>query len=139
MFGKFIKSAKKVQNENLMQAIVAGAMLTAAADGTIEKSERDKLDKLLTSNPQLEAFKPAEIRKVMQRYENMLDADFMVGKQKMMKEIADISDNSDHCEEVFLNMLAISKADGEIEDAELTVIREVARYLGISLEQYGLA
>jgi tellurite resistance protein len=38
MFGKFLKSAKKVQNQNLMEAIIAGTMLVAAADGEIEKS-----------------------------------------------------------------------------------------------------
>jgi tellurite resistance protein TerB len=139
MFGKFLKGAKKVSNQNLMEAIVAGTMLVASADGTVEKSELDKLDKLLTSNDNLSAFKPAEIRKVISRYQNILEADFGVGQAKMMKELADISDNSDHCEEVFLNMLAIAKADGEIEPEEKTVLTKVARSLGVSLDEYGLA
>lgn len=139
MFGKLLKSAKKVNNQNLMEAIVAGAMLVAAADGTVEKSELDKLDKLLTSNENLEAFKPADIRKVMSRYQNILEADFGVGQQKMLKELAEISDNTDHCEEVFLNMLAIAKSDGEIEPEEKAVLVKVARSLGISLDEFGLA
>jgi tellurite resistance protein TerB len=132
IFGKVFKSAKKVQNQNLMEAIVAGSMLLAAADGEIGKAERDKLDKLLTSNDNLSAFKPAEIRKVIQRYENILDADFDVGQNKMMKELADISDNSENCEEVFLNALAIAKADGDISDKEKDILRKIARNLGIS-------
>lgn len=139
MLGKLFKSAKKVQNQNLMEAIVAGAMLVAAADGTVERAEVDKLDKLLTSNDNLSAFKPAEIRKVIARYQNVLEADFGVGQQKMMKELADISDNHDHCEEVFLNMLAIAKADGEIEPEEKTVLLKVARNLGVNPDEYGLA
>ncbi|MGZ8233197.1 tellurite resistance TerB family protein [Methylobacter tundripaludum] len=139
MFGKFIKSAKKVQNQNLMEAVVAGCMLVAAADGSIEKAEREKLDKLLTSNEQLSAFKPSEIRKVIQRYENILDADFGVGQKKMLDELGDISDNADHCEEVFLNMLAVAKADGEIEPDEVAVLQKVARSLGIDVKEYGLA
>lgn len=139
MLGKLFKTAKKVNNQNLMEAIVAGAMLVAAADGTVEKSELDKLDKLLTSNDNLSAFKPADIRKVMSRYQNILEADFGVGQQKMLKELAEISDNTDHCEEVFLNMLAIAKSDGEIEPEEKTVLVKVARSLGISLDEYGLA
>jgi tellurite resistance protein TerB len=139
MFGKFMKTAKQVTNQNLMEAIVAGAMLVAAADGTIEKSEMDKLDKLLTSNDNLSAFKPADIRKAMSRYQNILEADFGVGQAKMMKELADISDNTDHCEEVFLNMMAIAKSDGEIEPEEKAVLTKVARSLGISLDEFGLA
>ncbi|WP_427501349.1 tellurite resistance TerB family protein [Methylomonas sp. MED-D] len=139
MFGKLFKTAKAVHHQNLMEAIVAGSMLVAAADGTVEKSELDKLDKLLTSNENLSAFKPGDIRKVISRYQNVLEADFGVGQQKMMKELADISDNPDHCEEVFLNMLAIAKSDGEIEPGEKAVLTKVARSLGISLDEYGLA
>lgn len=137
-FAKLTKSAKQVQNANLMEAIVAGCMLVAAADGTVEKSELDKLDKLLTSNDSLSAFKPADIRKVISRYQNVLEADFGVGQAKMLKEIGEISDNAEDCEQVFLNMIAIAKSDGEIEPAELTALTKVARSLGISLEEYGL-
>jgi tellurite resistance protein TerB len=105
----------------------------------LKKAEREKLDKLLTSNDQLSAFKPDEIRKVMQRYENILDADFGVGQKKMLDELADISDNSDHCEEVFLNVLAVAKADGEIEPAEKDVLLRIARLLGINTQEYGIA
>lgn len=85
------------------------------------------------------AFKPAEIRKLSQRYQNLLEADFGVGQKKMLDEIGDISDNSDQCEEVFLNMLAIAKADGEVEAEEKVVLERVASVLGISLKEYGLA
>jgi tellurite resistance protein TerB len=139
MFGKAFKSAKKIQNQQIMEAVVAGCMLVAMADGTLSKAEREKMDKLLSTNDQLSAFKPSEIRKVMQRFENQLDADFGVGKKRMLDQIGDISDNSDSCEEVFLNMLAIAKADGEVEPAEAKVLQEVARLLGINLAEYNIA
>lgn len=138
MFGRLFKNAKKVANQNTLEAIIAATMLVAAADGTVERSEMDKLDKLLTSNENLNAFKPAEIRKLMQRYQTMLEADFLVGKQKMMKEISDISDNTEISEEVFLNALAISKADGEIEPEEAKVLQEIGRFLGINAQEYGI-
>lgn len=139
-FGKVFKKAQQVTNTNLMEAIVAGLMWIAASNGEIGKAEREKIDKLLTSNPQLKAFKPAEIRKVMQRYESMLDADFEVGRHSLMKELMDISDNSDHCEQVFLNMLAVAKADNDIDESEKTELLKVARFLGINnVAEYGLA
>jgi tellurite resistance protein len=139
-FSKAFKSAKKVQNQDLMEAIVAACMLIAAADGSIDKPERDKTDRLLTSNENLEAFKAPEIRKVMQKYENILNADFDVGQMKLMKEINDIADNAEQAEEVFLNALAIAKADGEIGDKEKVVLIKIARNLGIgNLEEYGLS
>lgn len=139
MFNQLFKSAKKVANQNALEAIIAACMLIAAADGSVERSEIEKLEKLLASNDNLTAFKPAEFRKIVQRYQTMLEADFLVGRQKMMKEIADISDNSELCEEVFLNALAISKADGEVEPDEAKVLASIARSLGIDAKEYGIA
>jgi tellurite resistance protein TerB len=139
MFGKFLKSAKKVQNQNVLEAIVAGSLLVAAADGEIEKKETDKLEKLLANNDSLSAFKPAEIRKLVDRYSGILEADFRVGKLKLLKEIGDISDNADQSEEVFVNALAIAESDGEIEPEELKILKEIGRTLGVNLSNYDLA
>jgi tellurite resistance protein TerB len=138
-FNKFKKDVKKVQNQNTLEAIVAASMLIAAADGDIEKKETDKLDKLLSNNDSLSAFKPSEIRKIIDRYAGILEADFRVGKLKLMKEIGDISDNPDISEEVFVNALAIAESDGEIEAKELTVLKEIGRALGINLSNFDLA
>lgn len=139
MLGNLFNKAKKVQNRNVMEAIVAGALLTAAADGTIERSETDKLSKLLQANDLLDAFRGREITKTIARYESILDADFGVGKKKMLDEIADISENDDHAQEVLLTMLAIAKTDGEIEPEEQAVIMEVCRTLRLDPKEYGLA
>lgn len=139
MFKKFFNSAKKVQNRNVMEVIVAGALLTAAADGTVERAETDKLAKLLQANDLLEAFRGREITKTIQKYENILEADFGIGKKKMLDEISDIADNDDHAQEVLLTMLAIAKSDGEIEPEETSVILEVCRTLRLDPKEYGLA
>ena len=138
MLGKLFNRAKKVQNKNVMEAIVAGALLTAAADGTIERSETDKLTKLLQANDLLDAFRGREITKTITKYESILEADFGIGKKKMLDEIADIADNDDHAQEVLLTMLAIAKADGEIEPEEHTAIMEVCRTLRLDPKEYGL-
>lgn len=139
MLGNLFNKARKVQNRNVMEAIVAGALLTAAADGTIERSETEKLTKLLQANDLLEAFRGRELAKTIARFENILEADFGVGKKKMLDEIADIADNDDYAEEVLLTMLAISKADGEIEPEEKAVILDVCRTLRLDPKEYGLA
>lgn len=139
MLGKLFNKAKTVQNKNVMEAIIAGAMLTAAADGTIEKTEMEKLNKLLQANDLLEPFRGREITKTIQKFENILDADFGIGKKKMLDEIADIADNDDHAEEVLLTMLAIAKADGDLEEEEKAVALEVCKVLRLDAKAYGLA
>lgn len=138
LFNKFVKSAKQVQNQNVLEAIIAGSLLVSAADGEIEKSEVEKLSKLLANNDLLSAFKPNEINKIVDRYANVLEAGFRVGKVKMLREIADIAGNPDHAEEVFVTAITLAEADGEIEPAELAVLQEIGKALGINLSSYGL-
>ncbi|MDA7135188.1 hypothetical protein PJ021_17315 [Escherichia coli] len=49
LFGKKVASAKvelkKVENRDLMEAIIGGCLLVSAADGEIEKEETAKLDR----------------------------------------------------------------------------------------------
>lgn len=138
MFGKLFNKAKVIKNENLMQAIVAACLLMAAADGSISGDEVSKLEKLLNSNDNLSAFKGSAISKTIARYRQLLEADFDVGKAKLLREIAEVSGSDEDSEDVFLNAMAIAKADGDISEKELLVAKAVASELNISLEQYGL-
>jgi tellurite resistance protein TerB len=138
MFGGLFNKAKKVQNKNVMEAIVAGALLVAAADGEIKRAETDKLTKLLQANDLLDAFRGRELTRTITKFESILEADFGVGKKKMLDEISDISDNDDHAQEVLLTMLAIAKSDGNVEDVEKGVILEVCRALRLDPKEYGL-
>jgi len=114
-------------------------MLIAAADGVVEKAERDKIDRLITTNPQLAAFSAAGIRKIIKGYEDQLDADFDTGKRRLLQDVEKVADNDNDAEEVFLNVLAVAKSDGEVEPDELKVIQELATILGQDLKQFGLS
>ncbi len=120
MFGMFKKKAgnvaaelKKVENRDLMEAIVGGCLLVAAADGEIEPEELTSLEKQISSNPSLEHF-GAEIGKTINRFEKQLDAGFRIGKMKILREIGDIKNDQENTEEALINMLTIADADGEI-------------------------
>ena len=128
---------KKIENRDLMEAIVGGCLLVAAADGEIEKEETDNLEALLSSNEQLSAF-GAEIPKTVARFTTKLEANFKVGKMNIMREIRDIASDPTDAEEVFVNMIAIAEADGEVEPAEVQILAEVGKELGCSLRDYGI-
>jgi len=141
LFGKKVQDAKaemkKVENRDLMEAIVGGSLLVAAADGKIDHEETESLEKLISSNPALEHF-GGEIGKTINRFEQLLDAGFRIGKLKILREIDDIKNNPADAEEVFVNMLTIAEADGDIDAKELDVLKEVGRALGIRLSDFGI-
>lgn len=45
----------KLENRDLLQAVVYGCFYVAAADGEIEPAELDKIDRLLRNEPKLQA------------------------------------------------------------------------------------
>ncbi len=141
LFKKKAQSAavemKKIENRDLMEAIIGGAILIAAADGEIEPEELMSLEKLVASNDNLAHFGP-EIGKTISKFESLFDAGFRMGKMKVLREIGDIKNNPSEAEEVFINMLTIAEADGEIEPEELVILKEVGQALGVRLSDYGL-
>jgi tellurite resistance protein TerB len=118
-----------------MEAIVGGCLLVSAADGEIEKEETSKLDQLIRSNPRLAHF-GNEITSTINRYTEQLEAGFRVGRMNILREIDDIKNDPKEAEEVFVNMLTIAEADGQIEPEEQKVLEEVGRRLGLRVEDY---
>lgn len=128
---------KKVENRDLMQAVVGAAILIAGADGDIETSELDKLEKLIRSNKAFDHFGP-EISETINRFKEQLEAGFRVARMNIMREIRDVKNNPGWAEEVMVNAITIAESDGEIEPAEIKVIAEIARELGQNPRDYGI-
>jgi tellurite resistance protein TerB len=144
MFGLFRKKAnnakvelRKVENRDLMQAIVGGCLLVAAADGQIEPAEVSKLDELIRANPALAHF-GSEITATINRFTAQLNANYQVGRLAIKREINDVKNTPSDAEEVFVNMLAIAEADGEIEPEELAVLKEIGLHLGVRPADFGV-
>ncbi|EJS9669185.1 tellurite resistance TerB family protein, partial [Escherichia coli] len=93
------------------------------------------LDQLVRSNPRLSHF-GNEITATITRFTEQLEAGFRVGRMNILREIEDIKNDPKEAEEVFVNMLTIAEADGEIEPAEHKVLEEVGRRLGLRVEDY---
>jgi len=140
-FGKKTAGVKqemaKVENRDLMQAIVGGALLVAYADGECEEKELTKMEQIISALPELSHF-GGEINETIGRFHSILESGFRLGKLKVLKEIEDIKGNSEDKELVFTVMLTIAESDGEVEPQEVAVLKEVGQRLGLNLRDYGI-
>lgn len=136
-FGGAKASVKKLENRDLMQAIVGGCLLVAAADGEISKNESAQVDLQIRANKNLEHF-GSEITTTVNLFTEQLQAGFRLGKMNIMREIADIKNTPMDAEEVFVNMLTVAEGDGDISAAELKVLAEVGTALGLRLKDFGI-
>lgn len=131
------RAVKKLENRDLMQAIVGGCLLVAAADGEISKNESAQIDIQIRANKNLEHFGP-EITSTVNLYTEQLQASFRIGRMTILREIRDIKNNPADAEEVFVNMLAVAEGDGEISASEMKVLAEVGNELGLRLKDFGI-
>jgi len=139
LFGKKVNQAKaevkKFENRDLLEAVVGGCLLVAAADGDIEDSEVKKIDSLLRTNKNLEHF-GSEITELVNRFSERLQSGYRVARAEILREIEDIKSDPQQKEDVLLNMLTIAEADGEIEPAEQKELETVAQRLGLRISDY---
>lgn len=136
LFGAKV-AAKKIENRDLMQAIVGGCLLVAAADGEISKNESAQVDLQIRANKNLEHF-GSEITTTVNLFTEQLQAGFRLGRMNIMREIADIKNNPLDAEEVFVNMLTVAEGDGNISPEEMKVLTEIGTQLGLRVKDFGL-
>lgn len=130
-------SLKKLENKDLMQAIVGGCLLVAAADGEISKNESAQVDLQIRANKNLEHF-GSEITGQVNLFTEQLQAGFRLGRMNIMREIAEIKNNPMDAEEVFVNMLTVAEGDGSISEPELKVLVEIGNLLGLRPKDFGI-
>lgn len=131
------RAVKKLENRDLMQAIVGGCLLVAAADGEISKNEAAQIDLQIRANKNLEHF-GTEITTTVNLFTEQLQAGFRLGRMNIMREIADIKNNPLDAEEVFVNMLTVAEGDGSISPDELRVLSEIGTQLGLRVKDFGI-
>lgn len=136
LFGAKV-AAKKLENRDLMQAVVGACLLVAAADGSISKEEASQIDKQLRANKNLEHF-GSEITAQTNLYTEQLEASFRIGRMNILREIKDIASNPLDAEEVFVNAITVAEAEGGLDDGELKVLSEIGNILGLRLKDFGL-
>lgn len=138
-FGKKVNKVKaevkKMENRDLLEAIVGGCLLVAAADGEIEDAEVKAIDSLLRTNKNLAHF-GGEITELVNRFSERLQSGYRVARAEILREIDDIKGDASQKEDVLLNMLTIVEADGEIEEKEHKELETVAQRLGLRLADY---
>ncbi|MCX7132500.1 TerB family tellurite resistance protein [Aeromonas sp.] len=139
LFGKKAAAArgelKKMENRDLMEAVVGGCMLIAFADGECEESELKTIESLLRTSKALEGF-GHEVTDTMNRFTERLHAGYRVARLEIMREIGDVKSNRNEAEDVLVAMLTVALADGEIEPEEQKELDAVATTLGLRLADY---
>ncbi|MER5258860.1 TerB family tellurite resistance protein [Streptomyces sp. NPDC002855] len=117
---------------------MAMCALVAAADGTIDPSERQRVAQLIATNEVLQNFPADELRRRFDEYVDKLTADFAFGKVSVLQEVAKAKKKPAEARAVIQIGIVIGGADGDFDPTERAVVREACFALDLPPHEFDL-
>ncbi|MFD7782152.1 tellurite resistance TerB family protein [Streptomyces nojiriensis] len=119
-------------------ASMAMCALVAAADGTIDLSERQRVAQLIATNEVLQNFDATDLQRRFDDNLNKLTADFDLGKVGVLQEIAKAKKKPAEARAVIQIGIVIGGADGDFDKTEQAVVREACYTLDLPPHEFDL-
>jgi tellurite resistance protein TerB len=149
LWDRFKESASQMQTQLVAKkndlksgafrdASMAMCALVAAADGTVDSSERQRVAQLIATNDVLQNFPADDLRR---RFEDNLDkltADFAFGKVSVLQEVAKARKKPAEARAVVQIGIVIGGADGDFDKDERAVVRDACFALDLPPHEFDL-
>ncbi|RKN43013.1 tellurite resistance TerB family protein [Streptomyces hoynatensis] len=119
-------------------ASMAMCALVAAADGSIDITERRRVAQLIASNEVLQNFQADDLQRRFEANLDKLVADFEFGKVGVLQEIAKAKKKPAEARAVVQIGIVIGGADGNFDQTERGVVREACFALGLPPAEFDL-
>ncbi|MCC5035328.1 tellurite resistance TerB family protein [Streptomyces sp. WAC 00631] len=119
-------------------ASMAMCALVAAADGTIDPAERQRVAQLIASNDVLRNFPAEDLQRRFDANLDKLTADFDFGKVGVLQEIAKAKKKPAEARAVVQIGIVIGGADGDFDKTEQAVVREACYTLDLPPHEFDL-
>ena len=128
----------KFKNTDFANASMAMCALIAAADGSVDGTERQKTTALILSNETLKIFQASDLKQKFDFYCDKLSQDLDFGKIEAIQAIAKLDKKPDQGRAVIQIGIIIGGADGNFDIDEKKVVKEACRAVGINPEEFDL-
>ncbi|MEU8649415.1 TerB family tellurite resistance protein [Streptomyces sp. NPDC048737] len=119
-------------------ASMAMCALVAAADGTVDPSERRRVAQLIATNEVLQNFDADDLRRRFEANLDRLTADFDFGKVSVLQEVAKARKKPAEARAVVQIGIVIGGADGDFDKDEQAVVREACYALDLPPHEFDL-
>ncbi|MFF5718675.1 tellurite resistance TerB family protein [Streptomyces buecherae] len=132
--------AKKTELKSgaFRDASMAMCALVAAADGSVDPAERQRVAALIASNDVLQNFPADDLQRRFDEYVNQLTRDFAMGKVGVLQTIGKVQKKPVEARAVLQIGIVIGGADGDFDKTEQGVVREACFAVGIDPAEFDL-
>jgi tellurite resistance protein TerB len=119
-------------------ASMAMCALVAAADGSVDPSERQRTASLIASNEVLQNFPADDLQRRFIVYVSKLTADFDCGTVSVLQDIGKTKKKPAEARAVIQIGIIIGGADGNFDNSEKAVVREACFAVGLDPAEFEL-
>ncbi|MEN8649604.1 TerB family tellurite resistance protein [Streptomyces sp. 21So2-11] len=132
--------AKKndLKSGSFRDASMAMCALVAAADGTIDAAERQRVAQLIATNDVLKNFPADDLQRRFNAYLDKLTADFAFGKVSVLQDVAKAKKKPAEARAVIQIGIIIGGADGDFDKTEQALVREACFTLDLPPHEFDL-
>ncbi|RLU85843.1 Tellurite resistance TerB [Streptomyces griseocarneus] len=138
MQGQLVAKKNELKSGGFRDASMAMCALVAAADGSIDASERQRVASLIATNDVLQNFPADDLQARFNDYCQKLTADFDFGKVSVLQTIGKVAKKPTEARAVIQIGIVIGGADGDFDKEERLVVREACFALGINPAEFDL-
>lgn len=132
------ESVSRFKNKDFMDAVVAGCALVAAADGTIDSSEKQKMAGFIGRSEELRVFDMNQVISRFNHFASGFEFDSVIGKGEALKAIGKLKKNAEASRLLIRVCCAIGAADGNFDEDEKQMVREMCHHLDLSSSEFQL-
>ncbi|MGO4269940.1 tellurite resistance TerB family protein [Paenibacillus sp. TAF58] len=129
---------KKFQNKDFLDAVVAGCAIVAAADGSIGNSEKEKMIGYISRSEELKVFDVSNVIARFNHFAGNFEFSNIVGKQEALKVISKFNNKPEVARIIIAVCCAIGAADGDFDDQEKKVVRDICTALNLNPSEFSL-
>ncbi|CAL9393829.1 tellurite resistance TerB family protein [Streptomyces sp. enrichment culture] len=138
MQNQLVAKKNDLKSGAFRDASMAMCALVAAADGTVDPSERQRVAQLIAGNDVLQNFPADDLRRRFEDNLNKLTADFAFGKVSVLQEVAKAKKKPAEARAVIQIGIVIGGADGDFDQDERAVVREACYALDLPPHEFDL-
>ncbi|MFB7269173.1 tellurite resistance TerB family protein [Streptomyces sp. NPDC056244] len=149
LWDRFKESATTMQSQLLAKkndlksgafrdASMAMCALVAAADGSVDPAERQRVATLISTNEVLRNFPAEDLQRRFDAALDKLTADFAFGKVGVLQEVAKAKKKPAEARAVIQIGIVIGGADGDFDKQEQAVVREACYALDLPPHEFDL-
>ncbi|MFZ1325800.1 MAG: tellurite resistance TerB family protein [Candidatus Contendobacter sp.] len=128
----------KFKNKSFLEAVVAGCVLVAHADGVVRPEEKQKMMGFLRNSEVLSAFSVEEVIGLFDKYAKQFEFDHQIGKASVLQIVGRLKSKDSEARLMVRVCCAIGAADGNFDAQEKEMVRAICNELGLNPKDFDL-